>query len=756
MKSTIRTLLISLLALATLPSVSQQTAPAHTFTIEGDHFALDGKPFKILSGELHYARIPREYWHARLKMAKAMGLNTIATYVFWNVHEPTPNHFDFTGQYDVAAFIKAAQEEGLWVILRAGPYSCAEWDFGGFPAWLLKDPRMPIALRTNDPAFMVPAERWITRLAQETAPLQIGRGGPVIITQVENEYGSWVEHDTAPPDPTHAYMTHMRDIFLRAGFTASLLDTVDGGNELPDGGVPGVFTGVNFGIGQHQPEMDKLAAFQPGKPLVVTEYWPGWFDYWGHPHQTRRLETQLEDLDYILHRGSGINLYMFHGGTSFGFMSGANWNNNTYFADVTSYDYGAPLDEAGHPTPKFLAFRKIFAKYATCQSPSPTRPEKVVSSRPKAAHFAAAVEGPAVALASRYPKASALGLITQPGDGALAPGVCAPQGCQPAQSSNVSSSAYEAEITGEACLPPIPEPPPVITIPTITLVESTPLWANLLKPIQSDTPKPMEQFDQAYGYILYRHQLPAAISGDLVLDELHDYAQIYLNGKLAGTLDRRDKQSTLPITTTGPASFDILVENSARINFSPAMRGESKGITKSVTLAGAPLTNWQIYPLPMTSLPAPNKFVIPSERTARVEGPAVAFASRYPEASASGLSGERKKGALAPGVCTSPGCESTPAFYRAHFTLTTTGDTFLDTRQLGKGALWINGHPIGRFWNIGPQQTLFVPGPWLHEGTNEIVVFDLAPTTGIPTVQGLATPILDGPVIDTSASAKQE
>jgi beta-galactosidase len=752
MKSTIRTLFTSLLALATLPAFGQLPATApHTFAIEGDHFALDGKPFKLLSGELHYARIPREYWHARLKMAKAMGLNTVATYVFWNIHEPTPNHFDFSGNNDVAAFIKAAQEEGLWVILRAGPYSCAEWDFGGFPAWLLKDPKMSTALRTNDPAFMVPAERWITRLAQETAPLQIGHGGPVIITQVENEYGSFAQQDSAPLDPTHAYMTHMRDIFVHAGFTDSLLDTVDGGDQLPAGGIPGVFTGVNFGIGQHQPEMDKLAAFQPGKPLVVTEYWPGWFDYWGHPHQTRPLKTQLEDLDYILNRGDGINLYMFHGGTSFGFMSGANWNNNTYFSDVTSYDYGAPLDEAGHPTPKFLAFRKIFAKYASCSKSAATATslavKKDVSFRPdpeRVKRVEGGAEEPAVALASGYPEASASGLITQPSDGAGSPmlqlwvssGVCPPEGCHPARSFAASSSAHEAEITGEACLPPIPDPPPVISIPTITLTESTPLWENLPKPIHSETPKPMEQFDQAYGYILYRHQLSAAISGNLVLDELHDYAQIYLNGKLAGTLDRRDKQSTLAIATTGPARLDILVENSARINFSPAMRGESKGITKSITLAGAPLTDWQIYPLPMISLPRFSSISISEKSSSRPN----------PER------GERVEGEVEGSASPAP----TPAFYRAHFTLTSTGDTFLDIRKLGKGALWINGHPIGRFWNIGPQQTLFVPGPWLREGANEIVVFDLAPSTGFPTVSGLATPILDGPVIDTSVAAKQE
>jgi beta-galactosidase len=352
---------------------------------------------------------------------------------------------------------------------------------------------------------------------------------------------------------------------------------------------------------------------------------------------------------------------MFHGGTSFGFMSGANWNNDTYFSDVTSYDYGAPLDEAGHPTPKFLAFRKIFAKCATC-------------------------------------------------DGG----------------------------TGEACLPPIPDPPPVITIPTITFTESTPLWVNLPTPIHSDTPKPMEQFDQAYGYILYRHQLPAAISGDLVLDELHDYARIYLNGKLAGILDRRDKQSTLAITTTGPARLDILVENSARINFSQAMRGESKGITKSVTLAGHPLTNWQIYPLPMTTLPS---LYVGPRLTPAVKGQTGDYTGSgqpVPRGSKASMSTDA------------------PSFYRGYFTLTTTGDTLLDIRRLGKGALWINGHPIGRFWNIGPQQTLYVPGPWLRKGDNEIVIFDLNPSAAPPTVAGLATPILDGPVIDTSVAAKQE
>ena len=784
MKPIVRLAAVAVLGLASLPAIAQPGRPAHTFTIQGDQFLLDGKPFKVLSGELHYARIPREYWHARLKMARAMGLNTIATYVFWNVHEPSPGQYNFSGNADLVAFIKAAQEEGLYVILRAGPYSCAEWEFGGYPAWLLKDPRMSTALRTNDPAFMVPVERWINRLAQETAPLQVGRGGPILITQVENEYGSFAQHDP-PLDPNHTYMTHMRDIFVRAGFTDSLLDTVDGGEELPFGGVPGVFTGVNFGVGDSKKQIPLLAAFQPNKPLLVTEYWPGWFDYWGHPHQTRPLQPQLDDLDYILSHGNGINLYMFHGGTSFGFMSGANLIDNKYLPQVTSYDYGAPLDEAGHPTPKFHDFRKIFAKYATC-APSPsttpaketsltsaieapltsakeassTSAKEASSTSAKEASSTSAKEAPLTSAkeasstsAKEAPLTSAKeASLTSPKEAPLtsakeasstsakeapltsakeASSTSAKEASSRPERSGVegpphflrtssASQVKQAETSGEACLPSIPDPPPVITIPTITLTESTPLWDNLPTPIHTDTPKSMEQFDQAYGYILYRHQLPAAISGNLVLDELHDYAQIYLDGKLAGTLDRRHNQSTLPITTTGPARLDILVENSDRVNFSPAMRGETKGITKSVTLADQPLTDWQIFPLPMNWEDASSR----PERSGVERPPHFSRTTTNP-----------------------PG---TPTFYRGRFTLTTLGDTFLDVRALTKGALWINGHPIGRFWNVGPQQTLYVPGPWLRAGENEIIIFDLQPSSARPTVAGLAAPILDAPVAETA------
>ena len=187
-------------------------AEAHTFKAENGNFTLDGKPFQVISGEMHYARIPRAYWRDRFKMAKAMGLNTITTYVFWNVHEPQPGVYDFSGNNDVAEFIREAQEEGLYVILRPGPYACAEWEFGGFPSWLLKD--HSTVVRSSDPKFMDPAKHWLTRLGQELAPLQIGNGGPIILVQVENEYGSF--------DKDHAYMEQIHHILVDAG-----LDSVD-------------------------------------------------------------------------------------------------------------------------------------------------------------------------------------------------------------------------------------------------------------------------------------------------------------------------------------------------------------------------------------------------------------------------------------------------------------------------------------------------------------------------------------------------
>ena len=616
----VASLLATCSAQVTAPSRSA-TRSTHTFTIDHDHFALDGKPFKILSGELHYSRIPREYWHARLQMARAMGLNTIATYVFWNVHEPTPGQFDFTGNNDLAAFIRAAQQEGLYVILRSGPYACAEWDFGGLPSWLVRNPADGLKIRSNDPTFMLPTERWIKRLAQQTTPLQVGNGGPILMTQIENEYGNFSND--------HAYMQHLKDIYQSAGFNQSLIFSADNWRNIPAGSIPGLYAATNFGIGNHQGGMDALAKERPTDPLFVSEYWPGWFDHWGHPHETRPIAPQLEDIDYILNRGAGINIYMFHGGTSFGFMAGATGGKD-FLPDVTSYDYDAPLDESGRTTPKFLAYRHLLAKFSPC------------------------------------------------GD--------------------------------ESCLPAIPTVAPPITTPAISLASSVSLFDTLPTAIPDSAPRNMEHYGQNYGYILYRTQIPAG-SSDLTLTDLHDFAAIYLNGSVIGTLDSRAKQTTLPLQAPTGGRLDILVANDGRINSSRAMRNGAKGILGPITFGGSPISSqWQIYPLPMTSLP---RHFTPTIKT------------------------------------------QAPHFSQATFNLATIGDTFLDIRALGKGAAWINGHPIGRFWNVGPQQTLYVPAPWLRKGRNEIIVFDLLPSNSASTVSGLARPILDGPTPEQTKS-KQE
>ncbi len=316
------------------------------------HFTLQGDSVQIISGEMHYARIPRADWRIRLRLARAMGLNTISTYVFWNLHEPAPGRFDFSGQNDIATFIRTAQQEGLHVILRPGPYVCAEWDLGGYPAWLLADPGM--LLRSTQPQFTTAASRWLDRLGKELRPLLASHGGPIIAVQVENEYGSFGNDQ--------AYLRWQRDALVHAGFGGVRLYTADGPEELAAGTLPDLPAVVNFGPGDADSAFARLARFEPGQPLMSGEYWAGWFDQWGGRHARTSTDQQARELDWMLGRGYSVNLYMFHGGSTFGFMNGANIDGGRYHPQTTSYDYDAALDESGRPTPKYLAFRAIIAR----------------------------------------------------------------------------------------------------------------------------------------------------------------------------------------------------------------------------------------------------------------------------------------------------------------------------------------------------------------------------------------------------------
>lgn len=591
------------------PSVVGAKTPLQ---VEGKQFVLNGKPFQILSGEVEYARIPRADWRDRLRKVRAMGLNTVTVYVFWNLHEARPGVFDFSGQKDVAEFLREAQQEHLYVVLRPGPYVCAEWDLGGYPAWLLKDSKPgdtsepAVLLRSSQPEYLAAARRWMLRLGRELAPLQASRGGPIIAVQVENEYGSFhVKEDR------QQYLRQVLQMVRDVGFGESLLYTADGGEELLKGSIPGMLAAIDFGTGDLQHEVPLLQTFQPNAPVFIAEYWDGWFDHWGEKHQVTDAAIQEAEIRAAIEKGDSISLYMVEGGTSFGWMNGANSDGNSYQPDVSSYDYDAPIDEAGRPRAKYFAMRSLIAE-ATHQTP-----------------------------------------------------------------------------------PPVPDSPPMMTLPAIQLTRSRSLWTELPAALHADTPRSMEQVGQAYGYILYRTTVDAGrknVAGDralLQMDALHSYARVYVDGELKGTMDRRLGQTQLRIAAHAGQRLDLLVENSGRINFTTKIRGERAGILGDVRLDGRVLRDWRIVPLPLDQPPA---------RGYNVQACAA------------------------------------PCFYRGNLQVSTPGDTFLNTTALGKGVVWVNGHLLGRFWNLGPMGSLFLPGAWLHPGKNDLVVMDLdggpVPTLG--------------------------
>ena len=504
---------LALLSLS-LPALSA-AAPQHTASVDGQHVLVDGKPFQIISGEIHYARIPRAYWKDRLEKLKAMGLNTVTTYVFWNLHEAVPGRYDFTGQNDVAEFIREAQRAGLYVILRPGPYVCAEWELGGYPAWLLKD--RSIVLRTRDPRLTAATDAWFAQLGKQLQPLLLQNGGPILATQVENEYGSF--------GGDHEYVESIHRMLVEHGLAASILYTADGPSVVTKGSLPELPAVINFGTGDARASFAEFAKIRPDGPRMSGEYWAGWFDHWGDTHQTRPAATEADELGWMLSQGFSVSLYMAAGGTSFGWMNGANTDGRNYEPDTTSYDYDAPISESGDVTPKFLAFRDVIAK-ATGTTP-----------------------------------------------------------------------------------PAVPKSAKRSTFATDGAIEAASLWANLPEPLSSPTPLTMEDLDQSYGYILYGTKLPASAGGELKLDGLHDYAQIYLDRKLAGTLDRRLNQNTVTLPASAvPRTLEILVENTGRVNYTAMIQTERKGLTGAATFAGAPLGPWEIYSLPLAGATDPAHF----------------------------------------------------------------------------------------------------------------------------------------------------
>lgn len=583
-----------------------------TFEIGDGSFMLNGKPMLIKAAEIHYTRIPAEYWKHRIQLCKALGMNTICIYAFWNIHEQKPGEFDFKGQNDIAAFCRLAQKEGMYIMLRPGPYVCSEWEMGGLPWWLLK--KDDIQLRTNDPYFLERTKLFMNEIGKQLADLQITRGGNIIMVQVENEYGSYATDKS--------YVANIRDLVRGAGFTDIPLFQCDWSSNFMNNALDDLVWTVNFGTGANIDEQfKKLKEVRPTTPLMCSEFWSGWFDHWGRKHETRDAETMVSGLKDMLDRNISFSLYMTHGGTTFGHWGGA--NSPAYSAMCSSYDYDAPISEAGWTTPKYFKVRKLLANYME---------------------------------------------------------------------------------DGEK-LADVPEAYPVIEIPEFELKETALLFDNLPEPKTSHDIKPMEQFDQGWGTILYRTTLPEIKEGaTLLITEMHDWAQIFIDGKLIGRLDRRRGENSvkLPATSAG-AQLDILIEAMGRVNFDKAIH-DRKGITEKVELitetSSDELKDWQVY-----SFPTDYSFVKNKKYTVK----------------------HKTDG---------------PAYYRSTFKLDKPGDVFLDMQTWGKGMVWVNGKAMGRFWEIGPQQTLFMPGCWLKKGENEIIVLDLKGPEK-PVVTGLSSPILD-------------
>lgn len=602
LKTIITTLLFSLSTLTALARGGDFTAGKNTFL-------LNGQPFVVKAAELHYPRIPRPYWDQRIKMCKALGMNTICLYVFWNIHEQQEGKYDFIGNNDVAAFCRLAQKNGMYVIVRPGPYVCAEWEMGGLPWWLLK--KKDIRLREDDPYFIARVKAFETEVGRQLAPLTIQNGGPIIMVQVENEYGSY--------GVNKKYVSQIRDIVKASGFDKITLFQCDWASNFENNGLNDLVWTMNFGTGSNiDAQFKRLKELRPDAPLMCSEFWSGWFDKWGARHETRPAKAMVEGIDEMLSKNISFSLYMTHGGTSFGHWAGA--NSPGFAPDVTSYDYDAPINEYGHATPKFWELRKTMQKY-----------------------------------------------------------------------------------NGGKRLPDVPKPAaPIITIPKMTLTEFCPLDLGMSMPTTSHDIKSFEEMNLGWGAMFYTTKLPQIEkSSRLSLNEAHDYAQIFINNKFIGTIDRtkNEKSIKLPPVKQG-ATLTILIEAMGRINFGRAVK-DFKGITESVTIdteinghdVNYHLKNWVIVPIPDSYQNAQYAFDKLDETNR----------------------------------CFSPINFSSPSigYYRGYFNLKKVGDTFLNLEQWGKGQVYVNGHALGRFWRIGPQQTLYLPGCWLKKGRNEIIVMDI-------------------------------
>ncbi|KAG8523385.1 Beta-galactosidase-1-like protein 3 [Galemys pyrenaicus] len=562
------------------------------------HFTLEGQKFLIFGGSIHYFRVPREYWQDRLLKLQACGFNTVTTYVPWNLHEPERGTFDFSGNLDLEAFVLMAAEIGLWVILRPGPYICSEIDLGGLPSWLLRDPK--VMLRTTQKGFVEAVDKYFNHLIPRMVPLQYHRGGPIIAVQIENEYGSFGKDKE--------YMPYLQKALLKRGIVEMLL-TSDNEREFQKGSIKGVLTTINMKT-LHESVLKQLHKLQPDKPIFIMEYWVGWFDTWGYEHMSTSAEDVENTVSEFIKLEISFNVYMFHGGTNFGFINGAT-NLGIH------KDYDAVLTEAGDYTEKYFKLRKLFG--SSLATPLPPLPQST--------------------LKTEYP----------------------------------------------------------VVKPSLYL----PLWGvlqYLSEPVISNSPVNMENLPinngngQSYGFILYETSI---CSGGQLHAEVHDIAQVgvgglsievFVNETLIGIMDGTIKKLYIPKIKECQL-LRILVENQGRINFSWKMQHERKGLIGSVIINNILLKGFTIYSLEMK----------------------MSFFERLRSAAWKPV----------------PQHYVGPAFYLGTLdTGSSPMDTFLSLPGWKLGSVFINGHHLGRYWNIGPQDTLYLPGVWLHPEDNEIILFE--------------------------------
>lgn len=559
-------------------------------TIQNGQFYMDGKKINLHSGAIHYFRTAQTDWKDRLIKLKKCGLNTVETYVAWNIHEPKEGVFNFEGNCDLEMFLQIATELGLHIILRPGPYICAEWEFGGYPSWLLS--YTDLKFRCMNKRYLEKVDSYFDILMSKIKPYLSTNGGNIIAIQVENEYGSY--------GSDQEYLKYIRDGLIRRDIDV-LLFTSDGANNsmLTCGTIEGVLPTINFGSNPKE----NFSFFEekfPGLPKMCSEYWNGWFDQWGHDHIQREADLVYKDIQYMLENDISFNLYMFHGGTNFGFMNGAiNIDGEGYRSIVTSYDYDALLTEWGEPTEKYWKIKALL------------NPEEDVEFHIKCMDYGVFYFD---------------------------------------ESSDLLDQIKE-----------------------------------ISTPIKSAEPMTFDELGISYGYVLYRHCLKGRRDrSPLILKGLKDRAQIFIDGEPKATYYRADSTDDfIELEVETEKQLDILVENMGRINYG-AYINEHKGIVGGVWL-GAAYGNFAHgflnYTLPLDNL----------EHLEFIKG--VTDTKR-------------------------------PTFLKATFVVLDPNDTFIQLKGLVKGIVIINGFVLGRYWTIGPQQTLYVPKSLLIQGENQVIIFE--------------------------------